>query len=317
MKNLLIATTALVATAGVASAEITLSGFGRVGATYLENRFNDTNSNNIQDAGEVNEKQTQVEHRMRIVITGEAEAEFGVTFSAQTRIQADDAATTAQDTFQSTSGALYAPAYRIGYQGLSLAVGNVSLVEETAGYAAGSLGYTGFMYANPRAFNGDANYGNWTATTDGVIMLTYANAGFKVGVSTSDTAAGVQRNVASASYSAAGYTVAVTAQDSDNNDQDFVSLHVGGKVEQIGFAIYADNYKNGTNGFGASVSMSVAEGLNVALTANTVDNSVGVQKDELFGVGFNYDLGAGVSLGGGVASMRGSNYAEMGVVFNF
>ncbi len=39
MKKLLIASTALVATAGMAAAEVTFSGYGRFGVIYEEDRY--------------------------------------------------------------------------------------------------------------------------------------------------------------------------------------------------------------------------------------------------------------------------------------
>ncbi len=201
--------------------------------------------------------------------------------------------------------------------GLNIGIGNVSLAEETAGYAAGSLGYTGFMYVNPRAFNGDVAQGLWNGNTDGQILVTYSNAGLTIGAATSDNAAGDQRNVFAASYAFADYTVAVTMQDSDDRDQDFTSLYFGGKIQSIGFGLYADDYKNGTNGYGVTASFSASDALTIAVTATLLDDGVAGNDDESYGIGANYNLGGGVSVGGGVASLNGSNYAEVGLVFNF
>ena len=74
MKKLLIATTALVATAGVASADMKLSGYGRFGLDYF----------NSPVSGVAN---TQINLRTRINIDGSVETDSGVTFGTRIRIQ--------------------------------------------------------------------------------------------------------------------------------------------------------------------------------------------------------------------------------------
>ena len=127
MKKLLIASTALVATAGMAAAEVTFSGYGRFGVIYEEDRTSaaqtdvlDADGDRVQEVDadgnpvfETNEfggeildadgnpvpvyeqeaadaEETRFESRFRLNIVGATETDNGVRFAALMRIQADD-----------------------------------------------------------------------------------------------------------------------------------------------------------------------------------------------------------------------------------
>jgi outer membrane protein OmpU len=72
MKKILFATTALVATASVAAADVTFSGYARVGIQ--------------QDAA----SNTTMDHRIQLGVSGSAEADNGTTFSVYSRMRVDD-----------------------------------------------------------------------------------------------------------------------------------------------------------------------------------------------------------------------------------
>ncbi|MDM7968195.1 MAG: porin [Paracoccaceae bacterium] len=294
-RDSIIATTALVATAGVAAADVTLGGFGRVGVTYNDAAAQDT----------------FIDNRLRLVITGTAESDSGVSFQAQTRIQWDDAAATAGDAVASNAGVIMPAAYTIKYSGFTLGVGNVSAQEATPGFYAGSLGYTGFMFVDPYSI-GYANHdiGLTSAASNGVVMLSYSNAGLTGRVSYSE-AAGVERTFVSADYKFGDYLVAVSHQESNNNAFDVTKLYAQGTFGGVTAGLFADDSAAG-NSLGLTATMEVAAGTKATLTAVSLATG-----GENIGVGVNTDLGGGVSFGAGIADMNGSTYAEAGVVFNF
>src|SRR5690606_37860500 len=80
MKKALIASTALVLTAGVAAADVTISGYGRTGVIYYEN-------NAAQDAAGLNE--SRVVSRLRMNIDASQSTDAGVDFGARFRLQWD------------------------------------------------------------------------------------------------------------------------------------------------------------------------------------------------------------------------------------
>ncbi len=101
--KLLITTTALVMVAGAASADVTLSGYGRFGVAY--------NS----DAG-ANTAKTQVTERMRLNIDLTKTTDSGLTFGGRVRIQYDE---------NTAGSALSAAKLYVKSGGLTVEVGNV------------------------------------------------------------------------------------------------------------------------------------------------------------------------------------------------
>ena len=77
MKKVLLASTMLVATGGMAAADITFNGFGRFGLLYQGN-----------EGAAVDE--TRLEQRFRLNIVGSAETDGGVQFGARMRIETND-----------------------------------------------------------------------------------------------------------------------------------------------------------------------------------------------------------------------------------
>ena len=310
MKKILFATTALVATASVAAADVTFSGYGRFGVTYDETR--DTAATPTQN--------TQLDHRVRLIINAGAESDNGMTFNAQTRLQWDDVAQGPEDTAGANNGATRGAVITVTKDALSLNIGNYSLAEAAgASYWMGGLGYTGFIYANPRAANGDVTTGNWAGAGDTQVAVQYSNSGFGVGIATSDDGAGIDRNVLTLNYDLGGYGLGLTHQASNAAADafDYTAVSITGKVAGASFGLYADDYADGTSAFGVSVGYDIAASTSITLIANTLDNNVAGDDDETIGLSLNHDLGGGVSFGGGVAQVNGLTNAEAGIVFNF
>ncbi|RKS50857.1 outer membrane protein OmpU [Paracoccus pantotrophus] len=106
MKKALIASTALLLTAGVAAAEVSISGYGRTGVVYIEDRPGN---------------ETRVDSRLRMNIDASTSTDSGVDFGARFRLQWDQDATNGQGESAATNaGKLW-----ISAQGLTVEVGNV------------------------------------------------------------------------------------------------------------------------------------------------------------------------------------------------
>lgn len=112
MKKALIASTALVLTAGVAAADVTISGYGRTGVIYYEN-----------DNPDVNE--TQVISRLRMNIDAATSTDQGVDFGARFRIQWDQ---NEDDSGKLNAGKLY-----VTSSGLTVEVGNTETAMDSSG----------------------------------------------------------------------------------------------------------------------------------------------------------------------------------------
>ncbi|MGA9250832.1 MAG: porin, partial [Roseobacter sp.] len=122
MKKLLIATTALVGTAGVVAADVTFSGYGRFGIQYDEDRISRSAGAAVGDpVVESDLEETRLESRFRMNIDASTETDGGIRFAVRQRIQSDEQA----DGEVSTSS-LNAPRFQVSAGGFRVRVGNIS-----------------------------------------------------------------------------------------------------------------------------------------------------------------------------------------------
>ncbi|MFG6529586.1 MULTISPECIES: porin [unclassified Sulfitobacter] len=295
MKKVLFATTALVATAGVAAADVTFGGYGRFGIMY-----NDNDSNALLDSS------TDLTSRMRLQIDATAESDAGVVFGARARIQADGDGTT------NGAGADFnGVRYFARSGGFEVGVGNIfGALESMPGQYPVDMGLTGLGY-DYTAFDGNGDA--YTSTGDGAlngVEVLYSAGDLAVHVSASDVSDRVAGYVA---YTWSGWTFAVGGQDSDNAGDTEWTATAGGSfgIADVTLA-YADN---GTNGDRVILAGRFDVG-----AATDVEVYVGDQDgaDTGYGIDFNHDLGGGTSLRGGVVKQfDGDTVADMGVRFNF
>ena len=115
MKKALIASTALVLTAGIAAADVTISGYGRTGVLYQEDGVRgaiDTDGDDIADLGA---SDAIVQSRLRMNIDATTSTDQGVDFGGRIRIQWD----------QGDDETTVAPGYvYVTASGLTVEIGN-------------------------------------------------------------------------------------------------------------------------------------------------------------------------------------------------
>ncbi|MBU2957376.1 porin [Paracoccus sp. 1_MG-2023] len=112
MKKALIASTALVLTAGIAAADVTISGYGRTAVDYQEDRGD-------------GQEDTQISSRVRLNIHGTTSTDQGVDFGARYRIQWNQGDAGVDNV---APGQIY-----VTSNGLTVAVGNVGTAFDNAG----------------------------------------------------------------------------------------------------------------------------------------------------------------------------------------
>ena len=144
MKKVLFATTALVMTAGVAAAEVAVTGEGRVGLRYESDTgyVNDRNEDGINDA----DSSWNVVNRIRVRFTMTGESQSGISFGAKLR---SDQHANAGDNNSATAGEVWVS----GAYG-KLTVGDI---DSAMGRAVGDLpevGLTGLDFWNEFAYMG-------------------------------------------------------------------------------------------------------------------------------------------------------------------
>lgn len=279
MKKILFATTALVATAGWAAADVTIGGFARFGAQY-DSASEDWNTST----------------RLRFQITASTETDGGVRLSAMQRIQSD------RGQGNATNGARFS----IGYEGLTVNVGNIvgviegtpNLYMPTASAGVGLSG-NGFYSLATNTSSNSARFG-WTAydstgfgqSGNNGIEVMYSIAGVGLHAHSTDDSYGVR-----AAYTFSGITGAVAYEEFDNDDT-YLLVTVGGRIGQINAALgYAQTEIAGVEAEKWSLkgAYDFGTGLTAYAFVASEDNGVG----ESYGLGASFDLGGGASLEGG------------------
>ncbi|MDQ2090453.1 porin [Marimonas arenosa] len=335
MKKILFATTALVASAGVAAADVSFSGYGRFGAIDI-----DAGLNPAFDA-------SGIYTRIRLQIDMTMEADNGLEFGARLRHQAT-----------SVNGAGYGGGFngarffaRAG--GFELGVGNIiGAIENMPGLYMGTqsagIGLSGHTFSNlvtnttsKGNFNWDA-YSSGGAGADGVEVM-YSAGDFSAHISYSDSPSGLvpapfnvqQRVAAHVAYTFNDWTVALGYQDSDalvcalNNTytgafapltgpgcEDKALITVGGTVGPADLSLaYADNDGIGKWGLYANVEVGAATRVDAFVTSEE-----GVFGGETYGIGVSHNLGGGASLEAGFAkddTVLDITTMDLGIRFNF
>ena len=323
MKKILFASTALVATAGVAAAEITIGGSARFGLAYDESQADET----------------RIEQRMRVNITGIAETDAGVKLEARFRLEANE-----DDHENSISGrGPGAAGFAVSYGGLRVDVGNVSNVLDSGDqvdYFGYGIGFTSFLEANSN-FNGPAtgfgadskdfttikvryNVGDFSASLSyketraqaaDTTTLTDSNGDTVVITNTAAVAADEEWQLGLGYTLANGMAIGAVYSDTDSAG-DYWVLGLNGTAGAVGYTVMVGD---GDNQQDVSVSASINYEVSSATSIRALVADGGVTgADTAYGLGFRHGLGGGVTLAGGVGSDSSSNTkADLGVSFSF
>ncbi|MFU8882315.1 MAG: porin [Rhodobacterales bacterium] len=308
MKKILIATTALVATTGVAVADVKLSGYARFGAEY-------------NDSAAPGEDDVTTASRLRIQFDATTETDGGLTLGVRQRFQTEENNRNAGGNgarFFATGGGLTIAMGNI--IGVIEAAPNLYLPTKSAGMGLEGNGFRS-LATNTLSNDFDTFYGfKWTAYSSG-------GAGAREGVEVSYSMDGIRLDAHStdaswalgASYRFADYTVAVAYEEWDSGARDgdsILFLSAGGKFGAFDAAIsYADTDYGGVGS--EKVSLRAGYKVDDALYVygfvadeDTVDTA--------YGLGASYGLGGGASVEGGwTSNQNGDNIVSAGIFFSF
>lgn len=308
MKKALIASTALVLSAGVAAADVKFSGFARTGLDFVENRANGT------------QQETQIQSRVRLNVLATNSTDQGVDFGARLRFQWDQGQ---PELNRFAPGQIYVTA-----SGLTVSVGNVGTAFDSANllYASEigifdrSLGNpSGNFFAYSTGGYGDNNNRVGIAATYSVDALT-ARISY-VNTDQASLDGGNEEIGVSVDYKMDGIALSAAAvmdgAGIDGNDQYFLgaAYTLPGTENTVGL-----NWID--NGDADSTTITLYGEFEVAplttvkgYVAN--NDAAGNATDFAYGVGGKYDLG-----GAYLATAIHRNYdkdiiADFGVRFNF
>lgn len=323
MKKILMASTMLVATGGMAAAEadITFSGFGRFGLDYNESRTSDRSA-------------TQLDQRFRFDIDGRAETDGGIELLAKLRIESNDTSGLGQGSGNSTE----APEFGVRAGGFNLFLGNTSdLIDsgDVVDYYGNGIGLTDFAETSSNFLTGSIISGIGAADeVDPTIKTSYTVGGFTFGASYSDNAsdAATEEYQIGAGYKFGNYGVGVAYGNVDGeisgiaaDDVDFWAASFNGDLGSFAFSLLAaDSDDQDDVAFGASVvvPLGAATDIRFVVSDNGLDSDnafAGAKGDDTaYAVGFRHSLGGGVQLRGGIGeNSKGNAQGDLGVRFDF
>ncbi len=312
MKKILFASTALVATAGVAAAELTWSGSGRLGVVYSESNV-------------ANAQETFLDHRFRLTVNGVTETDGGVKFEGRIRWQADDGAANANGA--GGTGGAGAAGFAVSTGGFRIDAGHVSDVFDSGDvvtWGGYGVGYTGFL-DQAANFEGFQKRGFDNGTPDSqTIKALYSINDFTVNASytlNDTTIAGDDENwQIGAGYSFGAHRIGAMYGDDKVAGSQW-AIGADGSFGDFSYAVLiGDNDVENETMYGISGSYAVsAAGAITAFVSGGGNAATGSKGDDTsYGIGYSHSLGGGVSLAAGVGSnANGLTQADAGVTFSF
>jgi len=287
MKKILFASTALVMTAGVASAEITFGGSANFGIA-------DTGSGVI------------LKNEIDFDIKGSGETDGGIKFGASLDIDGSfnngaigttDVDTAAGvDTTNNVDGATISdPEVYIEVGGLKMTVGPVDAANDNEGLA--DVGFDGLGVDDVAEVSGNGSAD---------VLINYSFGDIAVAASTdtsgSDWALGVSGSFGDVSV-AAGY-----GEVGGTNEHN---LHLGYSMGAVAFGVqYSDS--GAATGYGFDVKYTQGD-----LTVTGVYAKNDTTGADAYGVGASYSLGGGAAIAGGIAEVGGNSVYDLGMTFSF
>lgn len=266
MKKILFATTALVATATVAAADVTVGGWGYVGVTK-------------------NAAGTNVTHGTRVTFSASVDTDSGVTFTASSRITTTD---------NNDNGMLSHNKITVESGAFKLAVGATHGAMKTLARTVAFYGYDngGLWYqdGNPGL---DSNVGLGDGGNN--ILATYSAGDFTVGLATD--VAGTTTELA-AKYAAGAFSVGVGFND--NSDWQ---VALGYSINDLSLGLGANS--NDDVVLKVDYKLASGTTLGLAAERTTAATQYGVQASHDLGGGARLVGAAGKNLAGNTVASLG------------
>jgi outer membrane protein OmpU len=300
MNKLLLTTALLAATAGAASAEITLSGSGRFGLIY-------------DDSAAVGESSTMLAYRLRVNVNAKFEADNGVTYGGRIRFQDNNA-----------GQAYFSPAMLyVEASGVRVEVGNANTaIDSVALMYNPEIGFTESSYGDPQGSFFSFSSGGYDAERVGVYAA-YSVSGVNLKASyvqadQFDSTDDNNETSIAADYTFGQFTVAAAYADKGAGIVGNYVTFVGVAYKVNDVANVGLNYNdNGLSLLGKTTTIYGNYAMNGITLGAYVSDSDATGADTAYGLGAAYDLG-GATLAGAIHSgFAGETWADLGVRMSF
>jgi outer membrane protein OmpU len=299
MKKVLLTTTALVMTAGVAAAEVSFSGTSQVSVSATGNGDNELN--------------THLD--LNVAISGAYDN--GMTMSTSMAFDAgrqadynDDFATDAAEAGWSTA----APNMTIGYAGYTITADGEGLDDLYDGdFTTGNLGVAGSVGGIDFGLTTNID-GNDSASSYSLSYATGDITATLTGTNDADAASNDASKLVVA-YAMGDTTITLTSDDKDSNADTITKIGVSTKINDITFSYTAAS--NGT----ADSDVGDDWDASVAYSAGALSASYSLDEDDIGKLVVDYDLGGGAtafaSMKAGAANDGSEDYSAVGINFAF
>lgn len=309
MKKILLATTMMFGAAGMAAAEVAVSGSGRLGVVYDGNTTGTDTS------------KAKFTSRVRVAFAGSGETDSGLSFGFSVRADQSGQGNTANnDSTIFIGGSFGKITFGDNDSAANAIVGNVDAKSLTGIGDVNELGYLGqtdtsVLYTHTiGAVSFALSMGQLgTKATSEVAAGTPppgAAPSAKVDAANEDAMSVALKYTMGDYYFAVGYE---TAKEGDAaTDVKQTTVGVGGKVGPVDLKLVAmDKDTNTDTHFAASATYTTG---GTAVTGFFADKGT----TDAYGLGASYDLGGNATMTGGVQKVKGKQaVADLGVSFSF
>ena len=286
MKKVLLASTALVLTAGVAAADVTVTGSANMGVQYVEDGFDGGN----EDFG--------IHYELDFNVVGSGTTDNGLTFGASMDLDLDDGDQSAEidDPEVFIEGAFG----RLTFGAVDSASDNLTL-------GISDIGFDGIGVDD----DSDTFIGAGTANV--MYTGTFADFAIVITADVSDSTDGPSDDYGvGVGYAFGDFEVAAAYENVADDNIYYLGFQGGfGQFSIDTFVHYAEDADITAGG----VSGAFDAGNGLAITAGVGLTDID-DEDADYGVGFEYDLGGAV-LAGGVGSVDDNVVADLGFNFSF
>jgi outer membrane protein OmpU len=290
MKKLLIASTALVASAGFAAADVTLGGSANMGVKYSSAGF----------AGTPGTPNTVLHYEVDFDIKGSGTTDGGLTFGASVDVDQQIANATGNAT--AVQG-ITDPEVFISSEFGTLTVGGVD--DAMDGFGIADIGFDGIGVDDDGESikaGGTQQNVHYKVTFDAFTLIA------AIHTVTLDSSV-------SLGYDFGDWDAAIGYANAGNGRAGrATSIDVNGKIGDITVgAFYSDGSDGLANGYG--VDFTYTMGATKIIVAYGDTDAAGDAAD--YGIGAEYDLGGGAKLAGGVGSVDSNTVADFGINLTF
>ncbi|WP_422075388.1 porin [Tranquillimonas rosea] len=302
MKKLLLATSALVASAGMAAADLELTGSANMGVTYVDDEFDSDDV--LDNLGDTTDGELALQYEIDLNVVGSGTTDSGLTFGASIDL---DASIDRDSGNQNGLNEDFDPEVFISGNFGTLTVGNLD--PATDGLGISDIGFDE-LGTTTTDLDDVAEYGKVVGSANMNYEYAFGDFAALVSAHTVTEDYGV-----ALTYAPGNYSVALGYDYDDVNDDESYTLSGGATFGAFAVEATYTNYDiadDDGNSYGLLGSYEVG-----ALTLSATVGDSDEYDDTAYGVGAAYDLGGGASLAGAVGSVNDQTVADLGVNFTF